>query len=88
MFSAEEIKSILHTVSGLGKRNAFRGHTFNPFFALLAWLRVSKAIHLCFQDITADGLVIRCSKFRKSGLVSRYLFSLSFSEWDSSTERY
>ena len=30
---------------------------------------MSEAIHLCFQDLTADGLVIRCSKFRKSRLV-------------------
>jgi integrase/recombinase XerD len=71
IFSAEEIRRILQTASGLGKRNAFRGHTYNTFFALLACtgLRVSEAIHLCFQDITADGLVIRCSKFRKSRLV-------------------
>ena len=71
IFSTEEIKRILQTASGLGKRNAFRGHTYNTFFALLACtgLRVSEAIHLCFQDITADGLVIRCSKFRKSRLV-------------------
>ena len=71
IFSAEEIKRILQTASRLGKRNAFRGHTYNTLFALLACtgLRVSEAIHLCFQDITADGLVIRCSKFRKSRLV-------------------
>ena len=45
--------------------------TYNTFFALLACtgLRVSEAIHLCFQDVTADGLVVRCSKFRKSRLV-------------------
>ncbi len=71
IFSTEEIQRILQTASGLGKRNAFRGHTYNTLFALLACtgLRVSEAIHLCFQDITADGLVIRCSKFRKSRLV-------------------
>ena len=71
IFSPEEINRILQTASGLGKRNAFRGHTYNTLFALLACtgLRVSEAIHLCFQDITADGLVIRCSKFRKSRLV-------------------
>ena len=55
----------------MGKRNTFRGHTYKTFFALLACagLRVSEAIHLCFQDITTDGLVVRCSKFRKSRLV-------------------
>lgn len=35
------------------------------------WLtsRVSEAIRLRYEDITPDGLVIRCSKFRKSRLV-------------------
>jgi integrase len=49
----------------------FAGYTYNTFFALLACtgLRVSEAIHLCFQDVTTDGLIIRCSKFRKSRLV-------------------
>ena len=70
-FPQDEIQRILQAASELGKRNTFRGHTYNTFFALLACtgLRVSEAIHLCFQDITADGLVIRCSKFRKSRLV-------------------
>jgi len=71
IFSTDEIQRILQAASELGKRNTFRGHTYKTFFALLACtgLRVSEAIHLCFQDITADGLVIRCSKFRKSRLV-------------------
>ena len=71
IFSSDEIQRILQAASELGKRNTFRGHTYKTFFALLACtgLRVSEAIHLCFQDITADGLVIRCSKFRKSRLV-------------------
>jgi len=71
IFSKEEIQRILQAASTLGKRNAFRGQTYKTFFALLACtgLRVSEAIHLRFDDITADGLVIRCSKFRKSRLV-------------------
>lgn len=48
-----------------------RRDTYSTLFALLACtgLRVSEAIHLRFEDITSDGLVIRCSKFRKSRLV-------------------
>jgi integrase len=71
IFSTDEIQRILQAASELGKRNTFRGHTYKTFFALLACtgLRVSEAIHLCFQDITTDGLVVRCSKFRKSRLV-------------------
>jgi integrase/recombinase XerD len=71
IFSTDTIQRLLQAASELGKRNTFRGYTYNTFFALLACtgLRVSEAIHLCFQDITADGLVIRCSKFRKSRLI-------------------
>jgi integrase/recombinase XerD len=52
----------------------FRGlrrDTYSTFFALLACtgLRVSEAIKLRYDDITPDGLVIRCTKFRKSRLV-------------------
>jgi integrase len=48
-----------------------RRDTYSTLFALLACtsLRASEAIRLRLQDITPDGLVIRCSKFRKSRLV-------------------
>ena len=48
-----------------------RRDTYSTLFALLAstGLRLSEAIHLRLDDITPDGLVIRCSKFRKSRLV-------------------
>lgn len=47
------------------------GATYSALFSLLACtgLRVSEAIHLRFDDITPDGLVIRRTKFRKSRLV-------------------
>jgi integrase/recombinase XerD len=47
------------------------GTTYRALFSLLACtgLRVSEAIHLRFDDITPDGLVIRGTKFRKSRLV-------------------
>ena len=71
IFSAENIKRLVQAASELGRRNSFRGQTYGTFFALLACtgLRVSEAIRLRFQDVTADGLIIRCSKFRKSRLV-------------------
>jgi integrase/recombinase XerD len=45
--------------------------TYSTLFSLLACtgLRVSEAIHLRFDDITPDGLVIRRTKFRKNRLV-------------------
>jgi len=71
IFSREDVQRLVQAASQLGKRNAFRGHTYSTLFALLACngLRVSEALHLCFQDITNDGLIIRCTKFRKSRLV-------------------
>lgn len=36
IFSMDEIQRILQAASELGKRNAFRGHTYGTFFALLA----------------------------------------------------
>jgi integrase len=55
----------------VGRRNPFRGQTYGTFFGLLACtgLRVSEAIELRFDDLTPDGLIIRCSRFRKSRLV-------------------
>lgn len=47
------------------------GPTYSTLFSLLSCtgLRVSEAIHLRMDDITPDGLLIRCTKFRKSRLV-------------------
>lgn len=72
------ISSLWTTSNGLSERHPklageipFRGQTYGTFFALLACtgLRLSEAIRLRFEDVTTDGLVIRCSKFRKSRLV-------------------
>jgi integrase len=71
IFSADNVKRLIQAASELGRRNPFRGQTYGTFFSLLACtgLRVSEAIGLRFEDVTADGLIIRCSKFRKSRLV-------------------
>jgi integrase len=71
IFSADNIKRLIQAASELGRRNPFRGQTYGTFFSLLACtgLRVSEAIRLRFEDVTTDGLIIRCSKFRKSRLV-------------------
>jgi len=70
IFSRDGIQRFLQATSQSGYRT-LRRDTYRTFFALLACtgLRVSEAIHLRYEDITQDGLVIRCSKFRKSRLV-------------------
>lgn len=70
IFSQDNIQRLVQAASQSGYRT-LRRQTYSTLFALLACtgLRVSEAIRLRFNDITPDGLVIRCSKFRKSRLV-------------------
>jgi integrase len=70
IFSQENIQRLVRAASQSGYRS-LRRQTYSTLFALLACtgLRVSEAIRLRFDDITPDGLVVRCSKFRKSRLV-------------------
>jgi len=71
IFSSDDIQHIVRTASQLGCRDSFQGQTYSTLFALVACtgLRISEALRLRFDDITTDGLIIRCSKFRKSRLV-------------------
>lgn len=70
ILSAIEIQRLVHAASQAGYRT-LRRHTYSTLFALLACtgLRVSEAIRLRYEDITPDGLLIRCTKFRKDRLV-------------------
>ncbi len=70
IFSRRDVGRLVQAASESGDRT-LRRHTYSTLFALLACtgLRISEAIRLRFEDITPDGLVIRCSKFRKSRLV-------------------
>ena len=70
IFSQENIQRLVQAASQSGFRS-LRRQTYSTLFALLACtgLRVSEAIRLRYDDITPDGLVILCSKFRKSRLV-------------------
>jgi integrase len=70
ILSQDNIQRLVQAAAQSGYRS-LRRQTYSTLFALLACtgLRVSEAIRLRFEDITPDGLVIRCSKFRKSRLV-------------------
>jgi integrase/recombinase XerD len=70
ILTMDQIRQIIDTAAHAGYRTLRRA-TYSTLFALLACtgLRVSEAIRLRFDDITADGLVIRRTKFRKSRLV-------------------
>ena len=70
IFSRDDIQRLVQAASEAGYRS-LRQKTYSTLFALLACtgMRVSEAIRLRFEDITPDGLMIWCSKFRKSRLV-------------------
>ena len=70
IFSRRDVGRLVQAASESGDCT-LRRHTYSTLFALLACtgLRVSEAIRLRFEDLSPDGLVIRCSKFRKSRLV-------------------
>jgi integrase len=70
ILSPDQIRQLISAAARSGHRT-LRRDTYSTLFALLACtgLRVSEAIHLRFEDLTPDGLVVRCSKFRKSRLV-------------------
>jgi integrase/recombinase XerD len=70
IFSQDEIQHFVQAATEI-RCHSFRGKTYSTLFALLACtgLRVSEATALRFEDITADGLVIKSTKFRKSRLV-------------------
>jgi integrase/recombinase XerD len=70
ILSQDQIRQLIHAASQAGYRTLRRA-TYSTLFALLACtgLRLSEAIRLRMEDIMPDGLIIRCSKFRKSRLV-------------------
>jgi integrase/recombinase XerD len=71
IFSEEEIRQLLVYAGGLGPPDSLRPQTYQTLFGLLAvtGMRVSEVRHLHLQDVTADGLRIRATKFQKSRLL-------------------
>lgn len=71
IYTGDEIGVLMAAARRLGPPGAIRGETLATLIGLLAatGLRVSEAVGLDPDDITADGLVIRETKFRKSRLV-------------------
>ena len=71
IFSQDELNQLIQAATRLEPLDSLRPHTYTTLFALLAvtGLRISEALNLRFEDVTADGLVIRKTKFQKSRLV-------------------
>ncbi len=71
IYSREEIAGLLRAAARLASCNSLLPKTYVTLVSLLAatGLRVSEALRLQVSDITADGLLIRKTKFQKTRLV-------------------
>lgn len=71
IYTADEVRRLLDAASRLSPLWPLRPEVFTTLFGLLAstGLRVSEALALRLGDVTADGLVIRKTKFNKTRLV-------------------
>lgn len=71
LFTDEQVCRLLKEAERLPAPDSVRSHTYRTLFGLLAatGLRISEALALKISDVTADGLLIRMTKFRKSRLV-------------------
>ena len=71
IFSASELHQLLDATSHLRPKGSLRPLTYYTLFGLLAatGLRIAEARHLVLDDITADGLIVRKTKFHKSRML-------------------
>jgi integrase len=71
IYSRRAINGLIEAAVQLGSPSEPRSQTYATLLALLATtgLRISEALALRFSDITADGLLIRETKFHKTRLV-------------------
>lgn len=71
IFTIADVNRLVETASVLGPAGFLRRHTYSTLFALLSvtGMRVSEALSLRFEDVRADGLWIRNTKFGKSRFI-------------------
>jgi integrase len=71
IYTPDEIASLMAATARLGAEASLKVSTYRTLFGLLAatGMRVSEALALRIADVTADGLLIRTTKFQKSRLL-------------------
>jgi integrase/recombinase XerD len=71
LLEPDQIKRIMQAALALPPKGSIRPHTYHHLFGLLAatGLRISEALALQRDDLTDDGLIVRCGKFGKSRLL-------------------
>ena len=71
LMTRDQIKQVMQAALSMGPAGSITPYTYHYMIGLLAvtGLRRSEAVKLKLSDVTADGLIIRETKFRKSRLV-------------------
>ncbi|MEY8802252.1 tyrosine-type recombinase/integrase [Leisingera sp. XS_AS12] len=84
IYSADEIAALMQAASSLKPTSSIRPQMYETLFGLLAatGMRISEALALRLDDVIADGLLIRQTKFQKSRLLP-----LHRTTWDA-LDRY
>ena len=72
LISVSDIRKLLTAAMSVGPAETIAPLTWHYLFGLIATtgLRISEALELTLDDITADGLVIRDTKFGKTRMVA------------------
>ncbi|QKK27914.1 tyrosine-type recombinase/integrase [Rhizobium hidalgonense] len=71
IYAADEIAALMQAAARLKPSDSIRPLMYETLFGLLAatGMRISEALALQLYDVTADGLIIRQTKFQKSRLL-------------------
>ncbi|RWE72141.1 MAG: integrase, partial [Mesorhizobium sp.] len=71
IYSADEIAALMQAAARLKPTGSIRPLMYETLFGLIAatGMRISEALSLQLDDLTADGLIIRQTKFHKSRLL-------------------
>jgi integrase len=71
IYTPNEIAQLLTAATKLGPAASIKASIYETLFGLLAatGMRISEALALRLGDVTADGLLIRTTKFQKSRLL-------------------
>jgi integrase len=71
LFTSENVAALVRAARALGPEGSLQPHVYSTLFGLIAatGLRISEALNLRIEDVTAEGLVVRNTKFAKSRLL-------------------
>ena len=71
IYTADEIAALMSAAARLDPADSIRPLMYETLFGLIAatGMRISEALALLLEDVTADGLIIQQTKFQKSRLL-------------------